>query len=318
MNTCDTFLGIDIGGTNTVVGLVDKNGKCLETATLSTNAHRPFTEFFAQLEKVINPFQTDNKYCICGAGIGVPGANAENGRVEDPENFNWGKIDLAQIVRDKFDFPVSVINDANAAALGEMKYGKARDLKNFIQITLGTGLGSSMVVDGKIVNGHHGLAGELGHTRISRDNRKCSCGKRGCLETYVSAAGVCRTAFELMSLEKENSPLRKHCFNELTAEIVTEYAEQGDALAVETYRLTGQILGEKLADIIGVFDPEAILFSGGLTSAGKFLFDPMIKTMSENLLKMHRNAVKIIVSDNKKNYAVLGAALLIMQQLRMQ
>jgi glucokinase len=311
MNNNEAYIGIDIGGTNTVIGLIKNNGQYLKKLEFPTNSTKQFDVYYQTLRKNIDSLFNNN--IIKGIGIGVPAANSMTGIVENPENFNWGKINLHEIVSRDYKIPISVINDAKAAALGEMAFGNARDLKNFIQITLGTGLGCSFVFDGKIVNGQNGLAGELGHTKICNNQRQCACGRRGCLETYVSASGVCRTAFELICSEKNESHLRNLNFNELSAKIITNHALKNDLIAIETYRITGKILGEKLADIITVFNPQAILFSGGLVSVGKFLFEPVKEAIDNNLLHMHKNTVELRVSDTKINYAVLGAASLVIQ-----
>ncbi len=306
-----TALGIDIGGTNTEVGLVDKNGKCLQIQRFSTAADRPFVEFMAQLEKAIALITHNGEIKPFAAGVGAPGANSETGRLEDPENFSWGSVELAGIMQKKFGIPVKVINDAKAAALGEMKYGQALNLKNFVQITLGTGLGSSIIIDGKLVEGHDGLAGELGHIKVRESTRQCSCGKIGCLETYASANGLCRTVFELLSRNKTDSKLREYSYEQINSQMVFELAQNGDELAIEAFKYTGTVLGETLAGVISLLNPQAILFAGGLTSAGNYLFEPLIQSIEKNLLNMHKDTVDILISDQRINYAVSGAASLV-------
>jgi glucokinase len=315
MKNGKTYIGIDIGGTNTVIGLVDSKGKCLKQKTFLTHSKEPVTSFMMNLEKEITRMFNQNGNYPSGIGVGVPGANSITGFVEAPGNFNWGRINLAQMFMEKYDLPVKIMNDAAVAALGEIYFGAAQDLKNFIYITLGTGVGSSTIVNGKIVTGHYGMAGELGHTKIYPSNRMCSCGKRGCLETYVSANGICRTVFELLSTEKTESPLNNYSFNNLSPKIVTDFAHKGDAIAIEAYKYAGKILGEKLADAVGLLNPEAIVISGGLTAAGRFLFESMKISIEENLLQMHKNTVEIRLSDPDINYAVLGAASLLMKSV---
>jgi glucokinase len=215
----------------------------------------------------------------------------------------------------KYNLPVKIMNDADAAALGEIRFGVAKNLRNFIHITLGTGVGSTTIIDGKIFIGHYGMAGELGHTKIYPDNRICSCGKRGCLETYVSGNGIKRTVFELLSTEQTDTELREYSFLQLSPKIVTDLALKGDAIAIKAYQYTGKILGEKLADLAGLLNPEAFVFSGGLIAADKLLFEPAKIAIEENLLQMHKNTVEIRLSDPDKNYAVLGAALLLMESV---
>jgi len=306
-----TVLGIDIGGTNTEIGLVNQNGKCLQMQRFSTAAKRPFAEFMSQLDEAIAVITNHGEIKPFAAGIGAPGANSATGRLEDPENFSWGSVELAGIMQKKFGIPVKVINDAKAAALGEMKYGQALNLKNFLQITLGTGLGSSIIIDGKLVEGHDGLAGELGHIKVGESVRQCSCGKIGCLETYASANGVCRTVFELLSRNKSESKLRDYSYEQINSQMVFELAQTGDTLAIEVFKYTGTVLGETLAGVISLLNPQAIIFAGGLTSAGSYLFEPLIQSIETNLLNMHKDTVEILISDPQINYAVLGAASLV-------
>lgn len=314
MEKSSLFLGIDIGGTNTVTGLVNCNGEFIEKHSFLTFADKPLNMFQENLDQVIAPLINVETNHIKGIGIGMPGANFQTGLVDNPVNFSWGNINLVKIIQDRYKLPVSVINDAKAAALGEMAFGQARDLDNFILVTLGTGLGSSFVNNKKIIHGYDGLAGELGHTKVDPKNRLCQCGQRGCLETYVSASGVCRTVFELISSEKKYTPLMNYNFTDLSSRVVTEWASKGDETAIKAYAITGRMLGEKLADFVNVFNPEAILFSGGLVAAGSYLFKPLEKAMNENLLLTHKNKTQIRISDPGVNYAVLGAASLFMKQ----
>jgi len=313
MNTHDFYIGIDIGGTNTMLALVNNEGEILKKYSFSTFADRSINIFFSNLEKLIFPLINEMDQ-VRGIGVGMPGVNSETGLIDNSVNFNWGSVNLCRELKNKFQLPVSIINDAKAAALGEMAFGKARDLKNFILITLGTGLGSCFVFNRQVINGFNGMASELGHTKIAKENRRCGCGKMGCLETFASAGGVCRSVFEIIGSDKKKTPLMNYSFNEMTSEIVTKYAAQGDETALKAYEKTGMVLGAKLADFINVFDPEAILFSGGLVAAGKFLFEPLEKALDENLLFKHKNKTQIRISDPNVNYAVLGAATLFMNQ----
>jgi glucokinase len=313
MRKNEFFIGIDIGGTNTTLGLVNHEGKILKKHFFSTFADQPITLFISNLEKIILQLVNEMK-TVRGIGVGMPGINSKTGLVDKSVNFSWGNINLGRELKNKFKLPVFIINDAKAAALGEMAFGKARDLENFIMITLGTGLGSCFVFNRQVINGFKGMASELGHTKIANENRRCGCGKLGCLETFASASGVCRSVFEIISYDKKKTPLLNYSFNEMTAEIVTQYAAQGDETALKAYEKTGMILGEKLADFINVFSPEAILFSGGLVAAGKFLFEPMERAIAENLLFKDKIKTQIRISDPNVNYAVLGAATLLMNR----
>jgi glucokinase len=315
MNKQKAYIGIDIGGTNTTVGLVDIKGHLLGEKTFPTMSNGPFDLFMSALDSKIKEIVSQIKEYPLGIGVGAPGANIKTGVVEAPENFNWEQINLVQMLTTKYNLPVKIMNDADAAALGEIRFGVAKNLRNFIHITLGTGVGSTTIIDGKIFIGHYGMAGELGHTKIYPDNRICSCGKRGCLETYVSGNGIKRTVFELLSTEQTDSELREYSFLQLSPKIVTDLALKGDAIAIKAYQYTGKILGEKLADLAGLLNPEAFVFSGGLIAADKLLFEPAKIAIEENLLQMHKNTVEIRLSDPDKNYAVLGAALLLMESV---
>jgi len=313
MKINNMYIGIDIGGTNTEIGLIDSTGKLLIENTIPTLSSESFNDFLKVLDLEIIEFIKQSPLHISGIGIGIPGANVTTGFVEAPENFNWGKINICKILELKYNLPIKILNDADAAAIGELHFGVAKDLKNFVHVTLGTGVGNSTIVNGTIITGHLGIAGEIGHSKVYPSNRMCSCGKRGCLETYVSANGIKRTVFELLCNEKTDSKLKEYSYSQLTSKIITDFAKTNDPIAVEAYLHTGKVLGEKLATVIGLINPEAIVFSGGLISAGKFLFDPMTKSIDENLLNMHKNTVEIRFSDSSKNYAILGAVSLFLR-----
>lgn len=315
MNKQKTYLGIDIGGTNTTVGLVDIKGNILSEKTFPTTSNGPFDLFISALDREIKEIVNQIKEYPLGIGVGAPGANIKTGFVEAPENFNWGQINLVQMLTTKYNLPIKIMNDADAAALGEIRFGVAKNLRNFVHITLGTGVGSSTIIDGKIFIGHYGMAGEIGHTKVYPGNRMCSCGKRGCLETIVSGNGIKRTVFELLSAEQTDSALREYSFKELTPKMVTDLALKGDAIAIRAYQYTGKILGEKLANLVGLLNPEAFVFSGGLVAADEFLFEPAKISIEANLQQMHKNTVEIRLSNPDKNYAVLGAALLLMESV---
>lgn len=307
-------IGIDIGGTNSVFGVVDKRGHIICQGSIKTGAYKEINDYVANLsagvQEVIDQVGGSNN--IKGIGVGAPNGNFFTGCIEFAPNLPWkGVIPLAQMLSDRLNVPVALTNDANAAAIGEMTYGAARGMKDFIVITLGTGVGSGIVVNGQLVYGHDGFAGELGHTTIRRDGRICGCGRKGCLETYSSATGVARTAREFLETKKVDSLLRALDPKEITSKDVYDAAIQGDELAKEIFEYTGQILGESFADFVSFSSPEAIILFGGLTKAGKLIFDPVRKAMEENLLTIYKNKVRLLMSELKESdAAVLGASAL--------
>lgn len=307
-------IGIDIGGTNTVFGIVDKRGHIITQGSIKTNIHKEINDYISALatgvQEVIDQVGgTDN---IKGVGVGAPNGNFFTGCIEFAPNLPWkGVIPLAQMLADKLLVPVALTNDANAAAIGEMTYGAARGMKDFIVITLGTGVGSGIVVNGQLVYGHDGFAGELGHTTIRRGGRLCGCGLKGCLETYTSATGVARSAREFLETKKDASLLRELKPEDITSKDVFDAAEKGDKIALEIFEYTGQLLGEAFANFVAFSTPEAIILFGGLTKAGKFIFDPIRKNMEENMLPIFRNKIKLLMSELKESdAAVLGASAL--------
>jgi glucokinase len=250
---------------------------------------------------------------IVGIGIGAPNGNFFNGCIENAPNLKWkGKIPLVKLFKKNFKLPVYLTNDANAAALGEMIYGGAKKMKDFIVITIGTGLGSGIVANGKLIYGHDGLAGELGHTIYQPGGRKCGCGRLGCLETYVSSSGLIKTTKELLEKNNTKSLLRKLKPNEIISINIQAAAIKGDKLAINAYEITGAILGQKLADAVAVTSPEAIFLFGGISRSGNLLIKPAKKALEENLLSVYKNKVKILQSELlDKNAAVLGAAAMV-------
>ncbi|HFE63693.1 MAG TPA: ROK family protein [Caldithrix sp.] len=314
----EIVLGIDIGGTNTSFALVDWEGKCLSLRQIPTRADNPAEQLFkrvftkvAEMEKEIS-----RSYKLSGVGIGAPNGNYYRGTIEDPPNLSWGTVNLVELVKRYQNLPVVVTNDANAAALGEMKFGAAKSFRNFIQITLGTGLGSGIVVNGKLVYGHDGFAGEMGHVTVKENGRRCGCGRRGCLETYASATGICRTVFELLSDSNLPSTLRNVPYSQLTAKAIYEAAVSGDQIARQAFRFTGEVLGKALANAVAYLSPEAIVLFGGLATAGDLVFQPVQQFMENNLLNIYKGKVKIIPSALPSGEAaVLGAAALIWHEL---
>ncbi|MFA8433905.1 MAG: ROK family protein [Marinifilaceae bacterium] len=311
-------IGIDIGGTNTVFGFINREGKCLVEDSIPTQKHgeieKYLEELFSEIDKHIACFGPDLE--IVGIGIGAPNGNFYNGTIEHAGNLRWdGVIPLAQMVEDHFKVPTFLTNDANAAAIGEMIYGGAKGMKNFMVITLGTGLGSGIVVNGELLYGHDGFAGEVGHMLVRPGGRHCGCGRRGCLETYVSATGVKRTAQKLMAKYREESVLRDVPFNQLNAKLVNDAATGGDKIAIETFEYTGQMLGLALANAVAVTNPEAIFLFGGLAKAGDLIFKPTQHHMEENMLNIFKNKVKLLPSGLKSNAAILGASALVWKEL---
>lgn len=308
-------VGIDIGGTNTVFGIVDARGSILATGSIKTQKYTEITDYVNALHEELSRLLAQENVTdqIAGIGIGAPNGNYFNGTIEFAPNLPWkGVIPLAQMVREKFNIPVTITNDANAAAIGEMTYGAARGMKDFIMITLGTGVGSGIVINGQMVYGHDGFAGELGHTIIRRENgRLCGCGRHGCLETYCSATGVARTAREFLTARTEPSLLRSIPAENITSKDVYDAAVQGDKLAQDIFDFTGTILGEALADFIAFSSPEAIILFGGLAKSGDYIFKPIQKAIDDNVLTIYKGKAKLMMSELKdSDAAVLGASAL--------
>ena len=309
--------GIDIGGTNTAIGLVDRDGNILAEDKLKTALYSEVEKYAEALfEKVMTTrSRVGEGYEIAGIGIGAPMGNINKGTIEYPANLPWkGIIPLAELLRKYTNMPVMVTNDANTAAVGELVFGGAKNMKNFVVITLGTGLGSGFVIDGKLVYGHDGFAGELGHTTVypGQSDRECGCGKKGCLETYVSANGLKRTLFKILADSLQPSELRNYSYNDLEPELIHRAAKKGDPLAKRAFEETGRLLGIKMADVVAHTNPEAIFLFGGLALAGELIFEPAREAMEEYLLSIYRGKVKILPSElNAKNAAVLGASSLI-------
>lgn len=309
-------VGIDIGGQTTKMGIVDMRGQVLSQTVIRTDTHtdvRDYVEDVADaLTKIIAESGSEGK--IRGIGIGAPNANYYTGTIENAVNLTWGgsrSIPFAELLSSKMNgLKVALTNDANAAAVGEMTYGAARGMKNFIMITLGTGVGSGIVINGEVVYGHDGFAGELGHTCAVRNNgRLCNCGKTGCLETYCSATGVARTAREWLTLSDEPSVLRS--LDSISSKDVYEAAKEGDKLALKIFEFTGKILGQAFADFVAFSAPEAIVLFGGLARAKEYLYQPIMDAMNANMLPLWRGKIKIVFSQLKESdAAILGASAL--------
>ncbi|MFM2138053.1 MAG: hypothetical protein RJA57_360 [Bacteroidota bacterium] len=310
-------IGIDIGGTNTKFGVVDRHGHILLQDRLLTNEHDMVQDFIDDLHRKAAPMirEVGGIERFAGIGLGAPNGNYYSGAIEYAPNLKWkGIIPLAGMMEQSFGLPARLTNDANAAAMGEMMYGCARNMKHFIVITLGTGVGSGIVIDGRIVLGHDGFAGELGHTIIRPGGRlHKGTGIRGTLESYASATGVRDTALEMLTAHPETeSLLRDYSINEITSQTVYECAIRGDRIANEIFQFTGQILGEALANFVMFSSPEAIVLFGGLTKAGDLLLHPTRQAMETNLIKVFKNKIKILFSELREaDAAILGASALI-------
>lgn len=315
-------LGMDIGGTNTVFGVVDREGNVLCSDSIKTQAYPDLDDYVNTLTEKIKslsptlPFGEglgERPVNIIGLGIGAPNANYYNGCIEYAPNLPWKGcvIPLAEMFQERLGIPVIVTNDANAAALGEMTYGVARGMKHFIMITLGTGVGSGIIVDGKLLYGNDGIAGELGHVIVEENGRQCGCGRRGCLEAYCSATGIARTAKEILSTTDEPSLLRSLDIDNLESKDLYDAAVQGDKLAIEIFNKTGRMLGKALANFVVFSNPEAIVLFGGLAKAGDFIYKPTYEAMEENMLNVFKGKTKLLFSTLKgADAAVLGASAL--------
>ncbi len=311
-------VGVDIGGTNTIFGLVDRDGNLYGEGSILTCKHGSNLGMY--LEDLANGIKSliesiEDKE-IVGIGIGAPNANYYTGTINKSANLPWKEpVYLQKELMQRLGMPAIITNDANAAAIGEMIYGGARGMRDFIVITLGTGLGSGIVVNGELVYGHDGFAGELGHVVVTENGRECGCGRLGCLETYASATGIKRTVFKLMADSIHNSSFKDNSFNNLTAKMITDAVNEQDPLAIEAYRYTGEILGKALANAVTVTSPEAIFLFGGLAKAGPYIFEPTQKSMEENMLFSFKNKIKLLPSQiHDKNAAVLGASALAWQE----
>ena len=308
-------VGIDVGGQTSKLGVVDARGAVLAQTVIRTDTYDTVEPYIAELaaavKKVIAESGTEGK--VRGIGVGAPNGNYYTGTIEAAPNLRWGhnKVEFAKLLSEALDgMPVALTNDANAAAVGEMTYGAARGMKNFIMITLGTGVGSGIVINGEVVYGHDGFAGELGHTAAVRNNgRACGCGRSGCLEAYCSAMGVARTAREWLELSDEPSVLRN--LDNIASKDVYDAAKEGDKLALKIFEFTGKILGRSFSDFIAFSAPEAIVLFGGLARAKEFLDAPMKEAMNANVLALWKDKVEIVYSQLKESdAAILGASAL--------
>jgi len=312
-------IGIDIGGTGTKFGTVDSDGNVLFQGAISTQTHEKFEDYIIELSNELKKGIDPSKHELIGIGAGAPNGNIYRGTIEDAPNLRWrGILPLAKSLEDIFNVPTVITNDANAAAVGEMIFGGAKNMKDFIVITLGTGLGGGIVTNGQLVNGYDGFAGELGHLTIHHgQGRFCGCGKRGCLETYVSATGIKRTVYKLLADYLEDSELRGISFHNLSTKMITEVANRGDLIAQKAFEYTGRILGTKLADTVHHTNPEAIFILGGLSLAGDLIFKPTIEHLEKNLMSFYKGKVKILPSSLQNQSApIIGASSLVWDKLK--
>jgi glucokinase len=314
----NVVVGVDIGGTNTVFGIVDKEGKVMAEGHLTTTDYPVVENFVKALASGINKMLGGQKdVALAGVGIGAPDANFHRGTIEHAPNLAWkGIVPLADLVKKELNVPVVLTNDANAAAMGEMVFGGAKNMKDFVVLTLGTGLGSGIVVDGKMVYGHTGFAGEVGHMTIVPGGRECGCGRLGCFEAYASATGLVKTVSHLLSEMRDESVLRDIPPSKLTAKQISEAAAKKDPVAVKAMEYTAEKLGYGIVNSIVFTSPEAIFLFGGLAQAGEMLFKPVREYLEKNNYVLFRNTVKILPSGiSESNGAVLGAAALILNEL---
>ncbi|TAE48831.1 MAG: ROK family protein [Bacteroidetes bacterium] len=312
-------IGIDIGGTNTKFGIADAHGHILASDSISSREHENPEDFVGAVHEAVAGLikEVAEPLELVGIGVGAPNANYFKGTIEFAPNLRWrGVIPLAELFRKFYDLPVVVTNDANAAAIGEMIYGGAKGMRDFVIITLGTGVGSGFVANGQLIYGHDGFAGEFGHVTAVRGGRMCTCGRKGCVETYASARGVVLTVHELLTGTQQDSRLKHILPEDMTPKDVYQAAEAGDSIAREAFEYTGKILGESLSDMVAITSPEAIFFFGGVARAGDWILEPTQRHMEANLLSIFRNKVKFIPSKlPESDAAILGACSLVWKEL---
>lgn len=304
--------GIDIGGTNSVIGLVDRKGNVVETLTVSTIQYDQIELFVEALNRGVDTLLKKGIFSLMGIGIGAPNANYYKGTIENAPNLPWkGILPFRELFKKQKAVSIALTNDANAAAVGEMIYGRAREMKNFVILTLGTGLGGGVVVNGEVLYGHTGFAGELGHLNMVPGGRECGCGQLGCLETYVSATGICRTVFEILAIRKGKSELRNYKFDDLDSKIIAKAASKGDKIALEAFDKTAETLALAIVNAVAFLSPEAIFLFGGLAKAGDLLTKPLKKFIDQYVQVFFKNTFDVLMSGlEENNAAVLGASAL--------
>jgi len=312
-------IGVDIGGTNTKIGVVDPDGKILAHSRITTTDYPKIAAFVAALDSEIHSvLEKAGEVELAAIGIGAPNGNYHKGTIEQAPNLAWkGVVPLCDMLSKYFPVPVVLTNDANAAALGEMIYGGAKGMKNFIILTLGTGLGSGIVINGELVYGKTGFAGEMGHLTMEPFGRECGCGREGCLETYVSATGIVKTVFELFAERRDPSALRKIPFEDLTSKMIAEAADKGDQIALAAFEQTAEMLALAICNAAAFCSPEAIFLFGGLAQSGDLLLDPLNRFVDENIMGYYRKSFKILLSKlSEADAAILGASALAVKAIR--
>ena len=317
----DVVIGIDIGGTKTKIGLVNQQGHCLEHTFFRTREYPNIDDYLDQIVTEVNTLKEKfpDELNVLGCGIGAPNASSKNGTIVNAANLLWkGTVPIVDKLKERMSMPIEIMNDASAAAVGEMLFGNAQGMKDFIIITLGTGFGAGIVANGKLVDGHGGFAGELGHIDMTiGDGRVTGLGVKGGLEAYVSATGLKRTVLYMMSQYMDDSRFRSIAFNDLHGEEITQAAAEGDPIALKAFDFTAEILGMALANFTAFTQPEAFFLMGGLVNSGKWIFDPLQKYFEESLLDIYKGKVKILKSGLPgKTTAISGAAALIWDRLR--
>ena len=307
-------IGLDLGGTNSEFGIVDQNANIIASTRVKTAGHGDVNQYVDDCVAALRPIieQVGGIEKIHAMGIGAPNGNYYTGCIEFAPNLPWkGNIPLAQMFSERLGIPVRLTNDANAAAVGEMQYGVAKGMQNFIMITLGTGVGSGIVCNGQMVLGCDGMAGELGHVIVEKDGRQCGCGRKGCLECYCSATGIARTAREIVEKTDKPTILRDIPRDQIDGLAITQAARNGDAVALEIFEYTGRILGEACANFAAFSSPEAFVFFGGLSKAGDLIMNPIKKAYDENVLRVFKGKAKLLLSElDGAGAAVLGASAL--------
>jgi len=315
----EVAIGIDIGGTNTKWGFVDNNGHVLQEGGLSTTAYHSPDDMVAALSENIKNVLDNHPidYQLMGIGIGAPNGNFYKGTIEHAPNLEWkGIVPLRNMFKERFDLPIWLTNDANAAAIGEMQFGAAQGEKDFLVVTLGTGLGSGFVANGNLIYGHDAFAGELGHTIIEIDGRSCGCGRKGCLETYASATGMVRTAKLFLKEDQSNSRLHKYLEKNLSARVIGDAAAKGDELALKIFDYTAEKLGFALSNAVAITSPSVIVLFGGVANAGDLILKPTKKYMEKYMLNLFKDKVSLKISEvSEQHAAILGAGALVWEHL---
>ena len=306
-------LGIDIGGTNTIYGFIESGGTIIFHEEIPTHGSMPVMDLVDRIDQKANSFLSENiDYTLKGIGIGAPNGNHYTGMIQDPPNLSWGNVDIVSIFAKNFDCEVALTNDANAAALGEKTFGIAKNMDDFIVVTLGTGLGSGIFSSGKLLYGHDGFAGEMGHISINYNGRRCNCGNKGCLEAYASASGIKTTVSKMLADDPDNKLLQSLSKEKIDGFLLDKAFDEGDKSAIQIYEYTGEKLGQGLALVSNLLSPEAFIFYGGFSNAGERILSPARKIMNQNLINASEGKVKLLQSGLPQGQAgILGAASLI-------